>query len=290
MTTALTSAPLQVIQARTSGEEQKAEGTARLVEEATTIKFCYQKFFSQYGICRRIFSSKNVLTPESEAECHAAIQTVLLTCREEITCRKLANVTPSYIFLRDMLSITWSTSEWASVCLESKVWNLSTLNLILCTASTMQFRRLSADWRLVQSNTCLLPCQRTSCFVHNQFPGNVRERSKVSIQSSHYHFNCISRKLMLKRKLKFANLPAVQSSYVLYVRWSSWLVISVWNKVLNNGYVCNDALNELLWQKCILEICSSSNCLIKLRPCTCWCYYLTKGFISRKFCRYPPSC
>ena len=64
------------------------------MEEATTVKLRYQKLFSQYAICRRIFSSKNVLTPESEAECHAAIQTFLLTCREEITRRKLANVTP----------------------------------------------------------------------------------------------------------------------------------------------------------------------------------------------------
>ena len=64
---------------------------------------------------------------------------------------------------------------------------------------------------------------------------------------------------LLRRKLKFVNLPAVQSSYVLYVRWSSWLLISLsatsfHNKVLNNEYVCNDALNGLLWQKHVLEM------------------------------------
>ena len=103
VTTALTSAPLQVIQARTSGAEQQAEATARLVEEATTVKLRYQKLFSQYAICRRIFSSKNVLTPESEAECHAAIQTFLLTCREESHVGSWPMSPQSYIFLRDML-------------------------------------------------------------------------------------------------------------------------------------------------------------------------------------------
>ena len=50
VTTALTSALLQVIQARTSGAEQQAEATARLVEKATTVKLRYQKLFSQYAI------------------------------------------------------------------------------------------------------------------------------------------------------------------------------------------------------------------------------------------------
>ena len=89
---ALTSAPLQAIQSRTT--EQGQGPCPSLLQEATIIRDRYHKLLSQYSTCRKVFSSKVVLMQDSAAEFRAAVITFLATCREEITSRKLGNITP----------------------------------------------------------------------------------------------------------------------------------------------------------------------------------------------------
>ena len=96
----LTAAPLHIVQERielcssTGLTPKQQEELAHLKSSAENIKARYGRLMSEFAACRKIYSSAEQPTSALLQILSDAIAMFLATCRQEIVCRKLGNITP----------------------------------------------------------------------------------------------------------------------------------------------------------------------------------------------------